>query len=176
MKFKEIVSRLTGFSTPVFGVSWDPPQAHITIARRVITYLEDRRVLYNPYHLEDPWQCVQSVLDMRKYLTSELGNLAVDEGPAPHLRAMRAACRKFLDSVQEDDGGRRPHRRHWGPDGWFFNSAMGELRGGVGMHVAALAAQHGLDVEGDLAATLPAEDKQEEQKTKTAVKRKSQPL
>jgi hypothetical protein len=28
----------------------------------------------------------------------------------------------------------------------------------------------------DLAATLPAEDKQEEQKTKTAVKRKSQPL
>ncbi len=164
MKFKEIASRLTGFSTPVFGVSWNPPQAHITIARRVITYLEDRRVLYNPYHLEDPWQCVQSVLDMRKYLTSELGSLDADEGPAPHLRAMRAACRKFLDNVQEDDNGRRPYRRYWGsgPDNWIFNSALGELRGVIGIHVAALAAQHGLDVEGDLSTSLPAQDKQEE--------------
>ncbi len=168
MKFKEIVSRLTGFSTPVFGVSWNPPQAHITIARRVITYLEDRRVLYNPYHLEDPWQCVQSVLDMRKYLTSELASLAAGDGPSPHLRAMRAACRKFLDTVQEDNG-RGPHPRHWGsgPYNWIFNSALGELRGVIGIHVAALAAQHGLDVEGNLAATLPAEDNQEEQ-NKTA--------
>jgi hypothetical protein len=165
VKFKEIASRLTGFSTPVFGVSWNPPQAHITIARRMITYLEDRRVLYNPYHLEDPWQCVQSVLDMRKYLTSELGSLDADEGPAPHLRAMRAACRKFLDSVQEDGNGRRPYRRHWGsgPDNWIFNSALGELRGVIGVHVAALAALHGLDVEGDLATILPAQDNQEEQ-------------
>ncbi len=103
---------------------------------------------------------------MRKYLTAELGGLAADEEPAPHLRAMRAACRKFLDSVQEDDGGRRSYRRHWGSGlgNWIFNSALGELREIIGIHVAALAAQHGLDVEGDLTAILPAEDKQEEQK------------
>jgi len=46
-------------------------------------------------------------------------------------------------------------------DGWVFNSALGELRGIIGIHAAALAAQHGLDVEGDLASILPAADKQE---------------
>ena len=160
MRFKEIASRLTGFSTPVFGVSWNPPQAHITVARRVITYLEDRRVLYNPYHMEVPHHCIQSVIDIRQRLTSELGRLAADEGPAPHLRAMRAACRKFLNNVQQGDDRRKPHRHHWdsAPGSWIFNSALGELRGVVGIHVAALAAQHGLDVEGDLADILPAAD------------------
>ncbi len=164
MKFKQIINRLTGFSTPVFGVSWNPPQAHITVARRVITYLEDRRVLYNPYHMEDPWHCIQSVIEIRQQLTTELGSLAADDGPAAHLRAMRAACRKFLDSVQEDDDRKKPRRRHWdsGSGSWIFNSALGELRGIIGIHVAALAAQHGLDVEGDLAAILPAADEPED--------------
>jgi len=48
------------------------------------------------------------------------------------------------------------------PDSWIFNSALGELRGIIGIHVAALATMHGLDVEGDLASILPAEDNQRE--------------
>lgn len=157
MKFKEVVNRLTGFSTPIFGVSWGPPQAHITVARRVITYLEDRRVLYNPYTMEEPRHCIESVLQIRQFLTSELSNLSHDEGLTQNLRAMRAACRKFLDTVHEGDG-----RRHFGWDhgfdNWVINNALGELRGIIGIHVAALAAQHGLDVDGELASILPAAD------------------
>ncbi len=164
VKFKEIINRLTGFSTPIFGVSWNPPQTHISIARKIITFLEDRRVLYNPYHMEDPRHCVQSVIEIRQFLTSELSKLSEDEGPLQNLRAMRAACRKFLDNVYEGDDRRRiiGHRGFGSmPDNWIFNSALGELRGIIGIHVAALAAQHGLDVEGDLASILPAEDKPE---------------
>jgi hypothetical protein len=73
LKFKEIVNRLTGFSTPVFGVSWNPPQMHIA-------------------------------------------------------------------------------------DSWIFNSALAELRGVIGIHIAALAAQHGLDIEDGLATILQATD------------------
>jgi hypothetical protein len=40
----KILSRLTGFSVPVFGVSWSPPEAERAVARRVIASLEDRRV------------------------------------------------------------------------------------------------------------------------------------
>jgi plasmid maintenance system antidote protein VapI len=40
----------------------------------------------------------------------------------------------------------------------IFNSALGELRGVIGIHIAAIAAQHGLDIEGDLATILPATD------------------
>jgi len=163
LKFKQIINRLTGFSTPVFGVSWNPPQSQIAVARRLIAYLEDRRVLYNPYQMEVPHHCIHSVIEIRRKLTMELINLAADEEPAAHLRAMRAACRKFLDTVQEKEGRKRSYRRHWdsGSDSWIFNSALGELRGIIGIHVAALAAQHGLDVEGDLATILPAADESE---------------
>ena len=52
MTFKQILSRLTGISCPVFGIQWNPPEPEITVAQRVISFLEDRRVLYNPFDLE----------------------------------------------------------------------------------------------------------------------------
>ncbi|MFK3648020.1 DUF6650 family protein [Lysobacter enzymogenes] len=157
MKFQEIISRLTGFSTPVFGVQWNPPEPQRAIARRVIAFLEDRRVLFVPSEMESPDHCVQSILRIREFLTQELAGLDSDQPLAQSLRAMRAACRKCLATVEADD--RRiiefgAHRNHYAS--WIFNGAIGELRGVFGIHIAALAASHGLDVEGDLASILPA--------------------
>lgn len=44
MTFKEIASKITGVSFPVFGVSWNPGKPDIKIAQEVINFLEDRRV------------------------------------------------------------------------------------------------------------------------------------
>ena len=156
MKFKEVVARLTGLSVPVFGVSWNPPVAKVTFARKVIAFLEDRRVLHNPYHMEDLGHCVSSVVEIRQFLTAELGNLTKPEGLAANLRAMRAACRKFLDGVGVKDDTHAGSARLGLAHDWVFTSAIGELRGVIGLHVAALAAQHGLDVEGELASILAA--------------------
>ena len=100
MKFREITSRLTGISSPIFGVSWNPPPAEVTIARRVIAFLEDRRVLFADESVEVPSHCVASVIDLRRYLTSEIQQLA-DGELSSSLRAMRAACRKFMGSVDD---------------------------------------------------------------------------
>jgi hypothetical protein len=91
-------------------------------------------------------------------LTDELNTLNVDSELARSLRAMRAACRKFLDTVQDDErildyGG---HHNHFAS--WTFNGALGELRGVFGIHIAQLAAEYGLDVEDDLAEILPGKD------------------
>ncbi len=157
MKFKEILGRITGFSVSVFGVSWNPPEPETIVARRVLTFLEDRRVLYNPYHLEVADQCVHSVPEIRRVLTDEIGNLASDSKRVDHLRGIRAACRKFLN-----DTGRGEHRvlqpRWPGPFEAEFFTELGELRARIGLHVAAIAVMHGLDVEGDLAETLPQKD------------------
>ena len=156
MRFSEISRRVTGFSTPVFGVSWEPGEAEVTAARRVITFLEDRRVLFEPTELEQPEHCVMSVIEIRRFLTEQLGSLGDDEDLAPHLVAMRAACRRFVTVAQglEDRGARL---MPWmdGTPAWMFNSALGELRGVVGVHVAQIATKFGLDVEDDLAQTLP---------------------
>ena len=62
MKFSEIANRLTGISTPFGGASWQPAELGIAGARRVIAFLEDRRVLYDPCEMEVPDHCVRSVI------------------------------------------------------------------------------------------------------------------
>lgn len=105
MKFEDIVKRLTGISTPFFGVSWNPPEAERDIARRIIAFMEDRRVLYAPSEMEVPQHCVDSVIHIREFLTDEIGKLETDKEIAKSLRAMRAACRKFLSRVGGDKKG-----------------------------------------------------------------------
>lgn len=160
IRFKEIISRLTGVSTLIFGASWNPPEAETTAAKRIIALLEDRRVLYNHTEMEVPAHCVESVLEIRRFLNAELSHLDPHNELAQNLLAMRAACRKFLDQMQTLEG----HGRFFGAltmnmgsyDGWVFCAALGELRAIVGLHVALIAARHGLDVEGNLANVLPA--------------------
>lgn len=79
MHFREVVSRVTGLSVPVFGVQWNPPEAECVAARRVLAYLEDRRVLYVPSETEVPHHCVESVLRIREFLTSEVGKLNTEQ-------------------------------------------------------------------------------------------------
>jgi hypothetical protein len=154
MNYKEVLNRITGFSVPIFGISWNPPTAEIEVARRVLAFLEDRRVLYNPYHIEIEHECVQSVLEIRRFLTGIIGNLQPDSILAAHLRATRTACRAFLDDTNPN--GRRIHRPSWsGHSESEFFTALGELRATIGFRIAAIVVMHGLEVEKQLASILP---------------------
>lgn len=166
MKYTEIASRLTGFSTPLFGVSWQPPVADAHVARRVLTFLEDRRVLYVPSDVEVRRHCIISVLEIRRFLTELLSAGGVAKELADHLRAMRSACRKFLMTVGadgSDDGLWTPNRYQDVPGlhDWSLNQALGELRGVFGVHVAHLASSYGIDVENDFCVhSAPANGRQ----------------
>ena len=159
VKFDEILFRITGLSVPIFGVQWNPPEAECLIARRVLAFLEDRRVLYVPSEMEVPHYCVTSVLKIREFLTAELGMIDRQQEIAKNLLAMRADCRKFVSIVDADDG---RIIRFGGEQGhcasWIFNGAVGELRGVFGVHIAQMAACYGLDVEGELSSILPGDD------------------
>lgn len=159
MKFNEIANRLTGISTPLGGISWQVSESEISAARRVVSFLEDRRVLYAPDEMEVPSHCVHSVMDIRRFLSSELGKLDSGSEFAASLRAMRTACRKFLERVGVD--GREValyanHHGHWAS--WTFYGALGEMRGTIGIHLARIATQFKLDIEDNLASILPATD------------------
>ena len=156
MRFSEIASRLTGISTPIFGVSWDPPQSDVDVVRRMLVFLEDRRVLYAADEAEVPGHCVESVLRIREFLTDQLERGGVPDDVSGSLRAMRAACRKFLDATDLDllrDEVHWDQRIGWA--GWRFNQALGELRCAFGIHVARLAVAYGIDVEEPLVSVLP---------------------
>ena len=160
-KFTEMLNSLTGISTPVVGVSWSPGILEVTIARKVIAFLEDRRVLYLPSEAEIPAHCIHSVLEIRKFLTEQLGGLDSSSDLAANLKAMRAACRKFLNTVGDESGDIVKHgfrQGHWA--NWVFLGALGEMRGVFGIHLAKIAVQHKLDIEDDLASILPFADEE----------------
>jgi len=159
VKFKDIIKRINGISTPVFGVSWEPKNSERDIAKEVITYLEDRRVLYVPSEMEVPQHCIKSVLKIREFLTSKISKLEQDSELSNSLRAMRAACRKFLNTINSKDGDIIKYgakRGHYAS--WVFNSAIGELRGVFGIHIAKIAVAYGINVEDNLATIMPESD------------------
>ena len=158
MRFLEVANRLTGISCPVFGVSWTPSELEVTTARRVISFLEDRCVLYNPTEVELPEHCVRSVLEIRQFLTPQLGEMDPQDELSKNLTAMRTACRKFLDSITPVMSDGLQHNSLRGFSEWVFISALGEMRGIIGLHVALIATRNGLDLGRDLARIVPAED------------------
>ena len=161
MRFKDIAKRMRGFSIelPVIGgglgAEWEPPAIERDIAQRVITFLEDRRALYRGYDLEVAEYVVQSIIEIRRFLTDVLKDLPNEPGLTQHLRYMRGACREFLDTVHRI-GRDRIDMYGGGPRSWEFCTALGELRAIFGIHLGLLAAKYRLGMEGDLAKILPA--------------------
>ena len=78
----------------------EAPAPAVVIAKRVITFLEDRRVLYEDRRVlyDPPMQvaefCVASVEKIRQFLTEELSASSLPDDLKNDMRAMRSACRK----------------------------------------------------------------------------------
>ena len=162
LKAKELLGRMTGFSTPVFGMSWNPASSEREVVRGFLTFLEDRRALYVANQFEIENDVNGSVKSIRSQCTQTLSRLSDGSPAIAPIRAVRAACRKFETE---------PHPRfplfvnlrgdretHYVP----FFTALGELRGSVGIQIALLATAYGIDLEPELASILPAEDRDAE--------------
>lgn len=155
MRFTELLNRLTGISCPVFGVSWNPVDTERSIARRIIIFLEPRRVLYSAYDYESVCPCITSVTDIKNYLTSELQNIDEQSELNAYVRSMRNACNKFLSKCPDKKEFRCYACQPGNIDNWIFTSAIGELRGVFGVMIGQIAKAYGLDVEDDLAQIIP---------------------
>ncbi len=160
MTFKEIANKITGFSFPIFGISWNPSKPEIEVARKVITFLEDRRVLYIVYELESPKYCAESVIKIREFLTEQLFELDTKSEFATTLRAMRSACRKFLNTIQGQYYFDRSNRDFGMGEQIHFYNAMGELRATIGVLIGKIIVMHGLDFEGQLISIIPFEQEE----------------
>lgn len=124
LTYLELKSRLTGFSIPIFGISWQPDGSEIKIAKKVIVDFEDRRVLYSPYELEMPSHCINSILEIRKLLTEELGKVSQSKELYSDLQQLRTTCRKFLDTIQPIQKDVDSYQSFSTVSGWIFLSAL----------------------------------------------------
>jgi hypothetical protein len=145
LHFKELASRLNGVQIPIFGVQWVPAEPERKVVRDTLTFFEDRRVLYNPCAWEMEREVTDSVLRIRDTLTEAIQRLGEDSKAVPAMKAMRMACREYLDRA----------RNHYGHHD--LATDLGRLRALFGLQIALLAIEYGIDLEEDLASIIPPE-------------------
>ncbi|WP_407027396.1 DUF6650 family protein [Escherichia albertii] len=62
MKFEQIYKNITGLSCPIFGIQWNAPIIETDEAKKIVIFLEDKRVLFNPVDMEGASHCTSSVI------------------------------------------------------------------------------------------------------------------
>jgi len=157
LKGKQLLNRLTGISTPVGGVSWTPPIEEQDIARKLLVFLEDRRVLYMPFNMEIGPYVIESIQKIRNRLTIDLQKISKSAVLGESISAMRTSCRKFMTETQFKER----NRGIWHIEGRIWN-ALRELRAIFGIHIARIACAYDLEVEEQLESIFPLEGEKEE--------------
>jgi hypothetical protein len=152
---KRITGGSLSLSAGVVGVTVDFRRGggdDADTARRVLLFLEDRRILWAERVAEDEAHCIASAIQIRHELTRELQQKTLSAGMIGCLKAIRAACREFVDSAGPE--GRNFWHAH-GCDAHPFALALGRLKALVGVQLALIVREFHLDVEPQLARALP---------------------
>ncbi len=143
---------ITGISSLFGGIQWNKSDGDKKISRTVVSFLEDRRVLFGARHREDEIHCARSVLEIRHFLTQQISQAKPAKELESALRRMRGACRKFLDAAAHD-GSNFWHHPGYGHDPFFLT--LGELRASVGYDLMRILDVYPQPVGRQLAAILP---------------------
>lgn len=146
---------LNGMSTPWFGIQWKKTEGDKGVARRVIIFLEDRRLLFGGRHGNDEQHCLESAQQIRRFLTQQMERAKPGKELEASLRAMRAASSRFVEQ-----GG--PYARNFryepgNPDAFFF-MALGELRAAIGYQLGLILSQYPQPIDPQLESILPPPD------------------
>lgn len=145
----------TGASAFGFGVDWQRTEGDRAIARQVITFLEDRRLLFGARHIEDEAHCVQSALQIRALMTDQITRAKPGNELETCLRAMRAACRRFVEAGGPEG---RNFVERYGAGVDVFSLALGDMRTAVGVQVGLITTAFDLPLEPELASIIPPGD------------------
>ena len=159
IKGRKLATRLTGILTPTDGINWKPTIVERDKARRLLVYLAGQRALHYPYDREIGTFIVQSILDINERLTRDIEAIPIDSLLRKILRAIQAACHKFLEENQSPSAGY----------GWPYEAqlycTLGELRALFGIHIARIGFTYDLEVDTCLEDILPPEPEQKPNKS-----------
>lgn len=151
--------KLKSLTFSIFGASatWEVTKENKATARKIINFLEDRRLLFGPRgeHPNDPEYCLESAKQIREYLGEQLQVGNPGQRLTQAIQEMRRACRRFIDRAGPEANNFRQERDS-------FLVAVAELRTTFGFYIAALASKYGIAVDDDLANILPPEADQDD--------------
>ena len=97
-----LLRHIRSISTPFGRISWEPSQDEREIVRQLMLFIEDRRVLYNPFISEVPDHAIDSVFLIRERLMQTLQEVKEKSPAVKDIKAMQEACRIFLNQANKD--------------------------------------------------------------------------
>lgn len=150
--------KVSGGSFTILGIglNWERTPGDEAVARAVVVFLEDRRLLFGERHIEDEAHCVASALECRSFLTNQILDAAPGKPLEATLKAMRAAFRQFVD--RGGPHGRNFQHRYSIHETDPFSLALGDLRTQVGEQLARIAWRYDIEIDDELARILPPQD------------------
>ncbi|MFJ4105925.1 DUF6650 family protein [Oerskovia enterophila] len=141
--------RITGISTAAGGLQWEYLDGDAEIARRVISILEDKRMLWEDFAYEVPNHVLESASQARDDLTEQISTKGISPELASLLKEIRKLLANFMTTAPLQDNGFAVLR----PEPFFV--ALGGLRAAVGERLALLTSRYKLDVDDDLRSIIP---------------------
>jgi hypothetical protein len=145
--------RVTGFSTPFGGVSWEKtasPKERIT---ELFLFLESRRVLTNPAHMEVIEQCVESSCKIREALVSVIKGVNFTENDVLVIKTMIDGCNEFLDELNVIE--KRVGRIVCGGRVNIFEFALSKFRESMIAGIRYFEKEYGVEFSKDLSNVKP---------------------
>lgn len=144
--------RLNGFGLPwgAGSVQWEYVQSNKDLARRVVVFLEDRRVLTgNPHRdLEDADFARLSADSIRNFMTAEIFNVKDGGELEAAFKSIRNACKAFVD-------GAGTHSIKYQNDARYFHAMLTSMRQTVGQELGWLAEDYGIKLTPEVQAIVP---------------------
>lgn len=145
--FMAPIKKITGFSTPFGGVSWQAQTSEREAIRELVVFLEERTTLY-PNERPKLSNSFESLAKTREKLTETITAVGEGSRSEPYLRQMRLIVTNFLQhqakfpNPEGQDPAQSPELRE----------GFAEMRGALGANVQVLVSIYDLDVESCLAA------------------------
>ena len=172
VSFDDLKQTISGFSTPLFGVSYNPSEGEREIAKELISFLEKQKALYDPFikniltYGEVPVYMVKYLLPASDQLSVFINKANDMEFLNTSITSMLVAFRKFFTTCQSIGVGfnfslgkgildQKNSTCDRAASCYTFFVAIGELRGVFGEHIAKLLLAYGLDIDEKLAELLP---------------------
>ena len=90
--------RLTGFSTPFGGLSWESAVSPKKRIEELFFFLESRRLLTSPIFMEVISQCVESAIEIREALVSSIKDVNFSKEDIRTIQAMIDGSNTFPQS------------------------------------------------------------------------------
>jgi hypothetical protein len=139
-----------GVGTPLVSgsISWEYVASNQDLARRVIVFLEPRRVLSESPQREDYEHCRLSAYDIKNFLTLEIMNVKAGGPLEVSFKRMRSACLAF-------DSAAGTNSANFSRDPDLFQACLTAFRDAMGTQIGWLAATFNIQLEPELQAIVP---------------------